>query len=80
MSMLIKCDGHDNCQNFDGCCDKTVYPLSEDAQAFANEEYCESIEHLCEDCLLSHNEEYDNFALSSGSTFHKKIILKTSEK
>lgn len=58
MSIMIKCDGNDNCQNFDGCCDKRVFPVSKEIRnIFPN------VEHLCLDCLESDlNESNVEFA------------------
>ena len=72
MSVYIKCDGQDNCQNFDGCNDQIVLPLSAEAERHILNKHNDRVEHLCERCLSEYNEEEG--ALVWPKEKHKNII------
>lgn len=74
MSLWIKCDGHDNCQNFDGCNSARVYPLGSEAKDFIREKHSDIVEHLCADCMGAYNEDGD-FLMLENAKYSKEICL-----
>ncbi len=74
MSIMIKCDGNDNCQNFDGCCEDRVYPLFKEVRSrfplFSN------VEHLCESCMDAELCEGSDLVFMNHHNKHIRIFSK----